>query len=135
MICLDTNVMIAVMRGVAPIRLRLESVLVAGEPVAAPAIFLFELWIGVRKSARPLVQEQRLNAILGLGFEVLDFDQGDAMEAGEIRAALEKEGRTIGPYDLLIAAQARRRRSRLATADLAEFRRVPALEVAAWASV
>jgi hypothetical protein len=49
----------------------------------------------------------------------------DAEEAGEIRAELERAGTPIGPYDILIAAQARRRSALLVTANTGEFTRVP----------
>jgi tRNA(fMet)-specific endonuclease VapC len=39
----------------------------------------------------------------------LPFDANDAEEAGDIRAHLAQLGRLIGPYDLQIAGQARRR--------------------------
>jgi tRNA(fMet)-specific endonuclease VapC len=39
----------------------------------------------------------------------------DSEEAGNIRAELERADTPIGPYDLLIAAQARRRRALLVT--------------------
>jgi predicted nucleic acid-binding protein len=41
------------------------------------------------------------------------FDVENAHAAGEIRALLELRDEPIGPYDTLIAAQARRRGARL----------------------
>lgn len=38
-------------------------------------------------------------------FTILPFDTDDAITAGEVRAVLEKQGRIIGPYDIMIAAQ------------------------------
>ncbi|MFZ4603412.1 MAG: PIN domain-containing protein [Caulobacterales bacterium] len=67
-----------------------------------------------------------------MGVEVLDFDAEDAAEAGDIRAALELQGAPIGPYDILIAAQARRRSAALVTLNRREFERVPGLIVADW---
>ena len=55
-------------------------------------------------------------------------------EAGEIRAALARIGKPIGPYDLFIAAQARRRGATLITANEREFARVPGLTTADWAA-
>ena len=62
------------------------------------------------------------------------FESQDAEEAGDIRAALERTGKPIGPYDLLIAAQARRRGATLITANEREFARVPGLKTADWAA-
>jgi tRNA(fMet)-specific endonuclease VapC len=56
-----------------------------------------------------------------------------ASEAGEIRAELERLGTPIGTYDVLIAAQARRRGAVLVTANTLEFARVPGLNRENWA--
>ena len=48
------------------------------------------------------------------------------------RAFLESKGTPIGPYDLLIAAQARRREAVLVTLNRREFERVPRLMVTDW---
>ena len=45
---------------------------------------------------------------------------------------LESKGTPIGPYDCLIAAQARRRGATLVTANGREFTRVPGLMVTDW---
>jgi tRNA(fMet)-specific endonuclease VapC len=50
----------------------------------------------------------------------------------DIRAALERAGTPIGPYDLLVAAQARRRDALLETANEREFARVPRLKFEDW---
>lgn len=63
---------------------------------------------------------------------VLNFDQDDAREAGEIRATLRAAGTPIGPYDVLIAAQARRRDAVLITTNTREFVRVPGLRIEDW---
>ena len=51
---------------------------------------------------------------------------------GEIRAALEVKGRSIGAMDLLIAANAIHDRSTLVTRNRNEFARVPGLKIASW---
>jgi tRNA(fMet)-specific endonuclease VapC len=63
---------------------------------------------------------------------VLNFDAEDARESGDIRAALARAGTPIGPYDVLIAAQARRRGAILVTANKNEFARVPGLQTQDW---
>jgi hypothetical protein len=61
-------------------------------------------------------------------------DRQRAEEAGEIRAAIERAGTPIGPYDVLIAAQARRRSALLVTANTGELARVPGLNAEDWAT-
>jgi tRNA(fMet)-specific endonuclease VapC len=52
--------------------------------------------------------------------------------AGDLRARLEASGTMIGPYDLLIAAQALRTGTTLVTANTSEFARVPGLVWEDW---
>ena len=54
-------------------------------------------------------------------------------DAGDIRVTLERAGAPIGPFDILIAAQARRRGALLVTANGREFGRVPGLRFDDWA--
>jgi tRNA(fMet)-specific endonuclease VapC len=70
-----------------------------------------------------------------LQFEVVEFDQDDAKEAGEIRALLALRGAPIGPYDVLIAGQAKARRLTLVTRNTAEFARVQDLRIEDWENV
>ena len=58
---------------------------------------------------------------------MIDFDGTDAKVAGEIRAELERAGRPIGAYDVLLAAQAMRHQLTLITANVSEFSRVKGL--------
>jgi tRNA(fMet)-specific endonuclease VapC len=136
MICLDTNAVIAAINKRTPeVRHRLEAALAGGTAVGISAIVLYELWYGVRKSARPQANAAALAVFLTLDVIPWPFEPGDAEEAGGIRAELERAGQPIGPHDVLIAAQARRRSALLVTSNTSEFARVPGLRVADWAVV
>jgi tRNA(fMet)-specific endonuclease VapC len=135
MICLDTNIVIAAINQRMPkVRARLMRTLMDNTIVGIPAIVLFELWYGIKRSARPQENTAALTAFLALDVSPWPFEQDDAEEAGEIRAALERMGKPIGPYDVLIAAQARRRGATLVTANAREFVRVPGLKTEDWAA-
>lgn len=135
MICLDTNAVIAAINGRASrVRERLVQSLVDGEIVGLPAIVLYEIWYGIKKSARPRQNAGHLADFLALDIIAWPFEPDDAEEAGDIRATLERAGTPIGPYDILIAAQARRRNALLVTANEREFARVPGLKVEDWAA-
>lgn len=135
MICLDTNVVIAsINRRIPHVGSRLEAVLAQEDTVGMPTIVLFELRFGIAKSARPRENAAILSAFLALDIVPWPFETEDAQEAGEIRAELERVGTSIGPYDVLIAARARRRKATLATANIREFMRVPELHVQDWAT-
>jgi len=134
MICLDTNAVIAVLNNPnSPVRMRIDAAIGLGGRLAMSSIVLFELWYGAAKSARPERNAQRIADFLAGPIEVLPFESGDAEEAGDIRAVLERVGTPIGPYDVLVAAQARRRDALLVTANAREFVRVPRLKFEDWA--
>jgi tRNA(fMet)-specific endonuclease VapC len=134
MISLDTNAIIAAInRRVPSIRPRLEAAIAAGETIGISTIVLFELRYGIIKSARPQENSAILAAFLALDLTPWLFEPEDAEEAGEIRAELERLGKPIGPYDVLIAAQARRRGAVLITANTLEFARVTRLKIENWA--
>ena len=133
MICLDTNIVIAVInQRAAEVRQRLMKTLHDGTIVGIPTIVLFELWYGIKKSARAQANADALDNFLALDVTPWPFEQEDAEEAGDVRAALERLGTPIGPYDVLIAAQARRRGALLVTANKNEFARVPGLQTQDW---
>ena len=75
---------------------------------------------------------ERLRVFLSGNVATLQFDEQDAPIAGQLRRALEAAGMPIGPYDLLIAAQALRTGATLVTANVAEFARVPGLAWEDW---
>ncbi|MGA2816444.1 MAG: type II toxin-antitoxin system VapC family toxin [Xanthobacteraceae bacterium] len=135
MISLDTIAVVAAINQRVPkVRARLEQALMDGVVVGIPAIVLYELWYGIKKSVRPEENIVRLSTFLALDVTPWPFDAEDAREAGEIRATLERSGTPIGPYDILIAAQARRRGALLVTANKREFARVPGLKTEDWAA-
>jgi tRNA(fMet)-specific endonuclease VapC len=88
--------------------------------------------VWIRKSAKPQANTAVLASFLALDVAIWPFDPEDAEEAGDIRAVLERAGTPIGPYDILIAAQARRRRAVLITANERELARVPGLKTEDW---
>jgi tRNA(fMet)-specific endonuclease VapC len=135
MICLDTNAVIAVLnRSSSRVDARLRRALLKRDALAISVVVLVELWHGALKSVRTEANIRRIEDFLAAPIEVLSFENDDAREAGDIRAALERAGTPIGPYDILIAAQARRRAATLVTANASEFARVPGLKTVDWAA-
>jgi tRNA(fMet)-specific endonuclease VapC len=135
MICLDTNIAIYVInRRVPVVRHRLAEQLRLGTEIGFPAIALFELRYGRARSNRQTETDRLLAEFLAPGITVLPFEAEDAAHAGDIRAYLESKGTPIGPYDYLIAAQARSRGATLVTLNRREFARVPGLLLADWAA-
>ena len=125
---LDTSTVVALLIGRPPVvRERLDRALEDGVAVAVSAIVLFELWYGVARSQRRHGNAEGLRLFLGGDVGTMPFGPEDAARAGALRATLEAAGTPIGPYDLLIAAQALENGATLVTANVGEFARVPGL--------
>ena len=125
---LDTNACITLLNDTSP---PLAAHLRRHKPadIGLPAPVAYELYYGACKS-----RHARRNLVLldRMAFEILPFDAGDARVAGAVRAELEEAGCPIGPYDLLIAGQARARGLVLVTANNREFQRVKGLDCEDW---
>ncbi len=131
---LDTNACIALINDKVPsVRIRFQSALVADAEIFVSSIVAFELWYGVAKSARAEANARVVETFFGGPLRLLAFEGEDAKVAGRVRAALESAGKSIGAYDILIAAQAVRQSLTLVTANEKEFRRVKGLEWEDWA--
>lgn len=125
---LDTNAVIALLNDTtspAARRVRQES---PGD-VAISAIVAHELYYGAFKSRRAA---SNIAVIDALQFPVLEFDNEDARQAGQVRARLASADAPIGHYDVLIAGQALSRNLVLVTSNTTEFARVADLQVEDW---
>jgi tRNA(fMet)-specific endonuclease VapC len=130
---LDTNAVIALLKNQpAGVRGRLRRVVSRGASIAVSSVVLYELWYGVARSERRRDNAERLRIFLSGKIDVVPFDEQDAVTAGDLRATLEAAGTPIGPYDLLIAAQALWSRATLVTANISEFARVRGLVWQDW---
>lgn len=136
MIHLDTNVAIALLNNRQPhVRIRFDAALAAKTPFALSAVVYHELMYGAAASERRTANEKKISVFISSGrIVLLPFETGDASEAADIRAYLKRIGLPIGPYDLMIAAQARRAGVMLVTANTREFERVPGLTLVDWAA-
>ena len=131
---LDTNAVVGLVKNRPPVvRMRLRDVVARGASLSVSTIVLHELWFGVARSERQTENAARLRAFLAGNIDIVDFEEADAVIAGELRAELASAGTLIGPYDVLIAAQALRSGLTLVTANTAEFARVRGLTWEDWA--
>lgn len=128
---LDTNIVIYVLKQ-RPVEV-LSTFNANASRMAISTITLAELLHGAEKSSRI---SDNLAAVEDFcsRLEVLPYDAKAAQHYGAIRAALEKQGQTIGVNDLHIAGHARSAGLVLVTNNVGELARVPALEVENWVS-
>lgn len=126
---LDTNLCIRVLRDrPAGLRTRFNA---EAEALCISTVVLTELLHGAGKSARPLENRRQVERFAAR-LTVLPFDAEAADHAGDIRTVLERQGRTIGAYDVLIAGHARSRGLMVITGNLGEFGRVEGLRCEDW---
>lgn len=126
---LDTNFCIMVLRDRPPgLRARFAA---EAENLCTSTIVQYELLFGAEKSARPQANRIEVEHFLER-IDVLEFDSDAAAHAGEIRAQLERRGKPIGAYDLLIAGHARSCGLIVVTNNLREFERVEGLRSEDW---
>lgn len=129
MYLLDTNTLIYFFKGQGRVAERLLST--SPVEVAVPTLVIYEIEVGIAKSAQPTKRRRQLAELLSV-IKVLPFDQAAASAAAGVRAALEGRGHPIGPLDTLIAGTAISQRATLVTHNTREFKRVPKLSLADW---
>lgn len=126
---LDTNILIALTKQRPGLAERLAGI--PADAVLLSSVVVAEIEYGIAKSRRRLHNRRIFDALMA-GFRVVPFDAGAARLYGPIRAELEKRGRLLGPYDLMIAAHAKALAAVLVTDNLKEFTRVEGLKAANW---
>ena len=130
MYLLDTNTCIFIKNN-KPLHVleKLRSVL--DQNVFLSSITVAEMQYGTYNSQN--IEKNRISLTEFLApFQIIDFDNRDAEFFGKIRSKLRKEGNLIGPYDMLIAAQALSRKLILVTNNVNEFERIPDLIIEDW---
>jgi tRNA(fMet)-specific endonuclease VapC len=126
---LDTNLCIRLLRDrPASLRPRFNA---EADTLCISAITLTELLHGAAKSAKPVENRREVEGFAAR-LAVLPFDEAAAAHAGEIRAALERQGTPIGAYDVPIAGHARSQGLVIVTGNLGEFRRIEGLRAEDW---
>jgi tRNA(fMet)-specific endonuclease VapC len=126
---LDTNIVIYTMKN-RPHQVKKRFEQYQGR-MGISTVTLGELVFGAEHSQQV---EQNLSDIEAMiaRLEVLPFDTRAAYHFGQIRAALYRIGKPIGPYDMMIAGQALSTGLKLVTNNTKEFECVPGLVLEDW---
>jgi tRNA(fMet)-specific endonuclease VapC len=99
--------------------------------IAIPTVVVFELEVGIAKSISPQKRTDQLNELLST-VTVLPFGIKEARSAASIRAQLEKQGKPIGPLDVLIVGTALAHQAILVTHNKKEFSHIKKLVLEDW---
>jgi tRNA(fMet)-specific endonuclease VapC len=126
---LDTNSVIHFFQGKGQVADRLLAV--PPSDVGLPAIVLYEIEVGIGRSASPERRRRQLADLVTV-VRVLPFGPAEARAAARVRLRLERAGTPIGPLDTLIAGTALHHHATLVSHNLDEFARVEGLAVEDW---
>ncbi|EQA60889.1 type II toxin-antitoxin system tRNA(fMet)-specific endonuclease VapC [Leptospira alexanderi] len=127
---LDTNICIYI------INQKPESVYKKFKKIKLENIFIssiteFELKYGVQKSLHFERNLKVLEEFLSY-LNILPFVSEDTNKAAKVRVELERVGKPIGPFDLLIASQALSNKLTLVTNNEKEFTRIKNIKIENW---
>ena len=101
------------------------------EGIFISSLTIAELEFGVQNSER--IEKNRIALLKFISFfNILNFDDSDAIDYGKIKVKLRKNGEIIGPIDMLLAAQAINKDMIFITNNVREFNRIEGLKVEDW---
>ena len=130
MYLLDTNIFIYLLKNTYP-TLTEKVFFMSPASIVMSSVTVYELEYGAAKSNWGEKTRQKLAQFMA-PFTILPFDCDDAVTAGRIRGFLEKQGKIIGPYDYLIAAQGITKGLTVVTHNTWEFERIPDIILEDW---
>jgi tRNA(fMet)-specific endonuclease VapC len=131
MVCLDTSVLVALIRKDQAAIDGLAAEAERGGTVSTTVVNLCELYSGAYGSKNPqkeLTKVQGLVSDLGL----LELDAGAAKRYGELVNDATLRRAPIGDFDLIIASIALEQGEKLVTRNVKHFSRVPGLATEQW---
>ena len=127
---LDTNIIIYAMKNEYP-NIKNHFLKVPSSSIVIPNIVLAEIEYGARKSKNYKKTIDVYNQFTNT-YEMAEFSIKAVKEYGNIRKDLEKQGKIIGPNDLIIAAIVKSEDGILVTHNTNEFSRVKGLNIEDW---
>ena len=124
----DTTFLIDVMRGDRSAIEKGEDLERDGVQVSITAVSVFELYVGLNLSIRPIEEKNKIDKVLG-NIVIHHFDFDSAREAGEIFADKKRRGLTIDPEDAMIAGICITNEEPILTRNVSHFSNIGTLTV------
>ena len=128
--CLDTDLLIAILRGKKEAYNRVIE-LDEEAKGATTAINAFEIFFGAHKSAMKSKSVKEASKLLDR-LEVIPLDLASSLKAGEISAELVAKGETIDYRDAMIAGIIIENNLMLVTRNKSHFTRIKSLKLETW---
>lgn len=128
---LDTDILVAFLRGDQQARDKLAEFENKSMHIATSAIVAFELYQGALASSKPEEKLEQVDALLN-ALDVINFSLVESKLAGKITNLLRTKGAMIGLPDILIGATAFLANERIVSRNLKDYSRIPGLESEKW---
>jgi tRNA(fMet)-specific endonuclease VapC len=127
---LDTDVLVALLKGALDATGTIRKLEEKGERIATTIITAYELLKGAYISSRPQENLMKVKDAIS-NLQVLDFSFNACEEASKIYRDLRKTGAIIGEFDILIAAIAKTYDETIITRD-EHFKLIRGTKLAKW---
>ncbi|NKC15940.1 MAG: PIN domain-containing protein [Gammaproteobacteria bacterium] len=127
---LDTDICIYIIKH-RPVAVRERLAQLAPGSAGISSVTLGELAYGAANSDSVAANFARIEAITE-AVDVLQFGADAALRYGALRAVLKRQGRSIGPLDMLIAGHALALDLTLVSNNTREFSRIEGLRIENW---
>jgi predicted nucleic acid-binding protein len=128
--CLDSDLLVAILRGKEEARTIVEA-LDEESKGATTSVNAFEVYFGANKSAKKDENVKEASKLLER-LIVFPLDLSSSRKAAEISAKLETKGETIDFRDAMIAAIAIENGLTLVTRNISHFKRIKNLKTEKW---
>lgn len=130
MYLLDTDTLMYALKGDRQVVRSLEEK--AAQPKALSLITYGELFFGAMKSSAPQVNLAKVRRVAEL-FPVIEVSRAIMETFGCLKADLERRGRIVDDFDLMIASTALVLNYTLVTNNQRHYRHIPGLRLENWA--
>jgi tRNA(fMet)-specific endonuclease VapC len=126
---IDTDILIYSLKGIQNVQNNF--IINKNSPKSISVITYGELIFGAKKSKN---REKNLATVYRVGelFPVIDLTKGIVETFGEVKALLQKKGKTVEDFDLLIGSTALYLNYTLVTKNVKHFSMIPDLRIENW---
>ena len=131
MVCLDTSVLVAILRKQKDVIRRFEKEALQGTRISTTPINLCELYDGAYGSRNPIEELTKIDGLVNL-LDIIQFNLDACRKYGEKVNQAPLKNEPIGDFDLIIACIAMSHGEALATRNIEHFGKVPGLVVQRW---
>jgi tRNA(fMet)-specific endonuclease VapC len=126
---LDTDTFFYLVNGIPQVLQRYTKVV--EHEVGLSVVSYGEVLFGISKQQPSASKQKRIDYLLDQ-MPIALMDEDVARSYGQVRSALERSGKPIGPNDTWIAAHALSLGATLVTGNLREYKRVAGLKIENW---